>query len=289
MVEWYLFALGAAIFTSFAAVIEKKALLKEHALEFSTVLAIINVILSVSFIHLLDFNFPTNFWYLIIISGILAGIAFLLVAKAVRHMEISMVSPMLVFAPVFVLILSILFINETASSKQFIGVGLMVIGLYYLETHKHDLLAPFKTIIKSRYIHLIFLALLLYAFSAIMERYMLRDGLINIFTLLFLSQIVVAVVLIVLIFIQHDGLKGIKHGFKSAGKWIFLVAIFTVVYRLLQNQAVSMESAFLVSPIKRLSTIFVILLGGELFHEKHVVKKLIATVIMLIGIYFVVV
>lgn len=288
MVEWYLFALGAAIFTSFAAIIEKKALLKEHALEFSTVLAIVNVVLSVSFIHLLDFNFPTNFWYLIIVSGILAGIAFLLVAKSVRHMEISMVSPVLVFAPVFVLILSILFINETATLTQFMGIGFMVVGLYFLETHKHDLLAPFKTIIKSKYIHFIFLALFLYAFSAIMERYMLRGGLINIFTLLFLAQIIVAIVLVGLIFIQHDGWKGIKHGFKSAGKWIVLVAIFTVVYRLLQNQAVSMESIFLVSPIKRLSSVFVILVGGDLFHEKHLVKKVIATIIMLIGIYFVI-
>jgi len=288
MIEWYTFAFASAIFTSIAAVIEKKTLLKEHALEFSTVLAILNVLLSLFLLPLVDFNFPSNLWFLIIIAGIFAAFAFLLIAKAVRHMEISSVSPILVFAPVFVLISSIIFIKENANLNQFIGIGFMVLGLYVLETHKHDFLSPFKIMIKSKYIHYILLALILYSFSAIIERYILRDGLMNIYTLLFIAQIVVSIVFIILIFTLHDGYKGIKHGFKNAGKWIFFIAILTIAYRLLYNQAISMESVFLVSPIKRLSSIFVILLGGELFHEKHILKKVLATLIMLVGVFFVI-
>jgi len=59
-------------------------------------------------------------------------------------------------------------------------------------------------------------------------------------------------------------------------------------YRLSYLQAVSLYQVSLVYPIYRLSSLFATVLGGEFFHEKHILKKSIAAIIMLIGSYLIV-
>ena len=50
-----MFAFLAAILTAAASVIEKRTLMREHALEFSSVLAMFNMILAIPFFFLIDF------------------------------------------------------------------------------------------------------------------------------------------------------------------------------------------------------------------------------------------
>jgi len=40
--QWYVFAILSAVLTAASTIVEKKTLLKEHAMEFSTVLAVFN-------------------------------------------------------------------------------------------------------------------------------------------------------------------------------------------------------------------------------------------------------
>jgi uncharacterized membrane protein len=65
---------------------------------------------------------------------------------------------------------------------------------------------------------------------------------------------------------------------------IFLVAVFTVIYRFTQIAAVKLAPVALVLAVKRISVLIAIILGGKLFKEKNLTRRLIAAMIILIGI-----
>jgi len=95
----------------------------------------------------------------------------------------------------------------------------------------------------------------------------------------------IAINFIIMILLFHDGFEGIGKGIKHNWKWVFVVAVLVVGARLAQQYAVSLPGVLisLVVPIKRLSALFATIIGGELFHEKHILRKSIACVIMIIG------
>ncbi|MEA3229382.1 MAG: DMT family transporter [archaeon] len=287
--EWYIFAGLCAILAGLSAIVEKKTLRKQHAMEFSAALAIFNLLIVLPFLAKADISsIPIELYPFIFGVSILGSIAFLLIAKSLRHMEISQVSPLLNFGPVFLVVAAYIFLNETITTVQLAGILLIVTGSYILEIDHgfQNILDPLRKMFSSRYIVYILLALILYTFSSIGDKIILN--IISPITYIIVVQFFIAINFIVLITIFHDGIHGIKRGIRNAGKWILIVAILTTSYRLFQAQAVSMAFVSLVTPIKRTSTLLTTLVGGEIFHEDNLAKKAIACVIMLLGAYFVI-
>ena len=288
--EWFLFAFACAIISSISAIVEKKTLMKEHAMEFSTVFSIFNFLFVLPLLPFVDLGILKDPYTLgfIYATSVLGGLAFFFIAKGARHMEISVVSPLLNFGPVFLIILAWFFLGETLTFQQIIGIMIIILGSYLLEiSTKHpSLLGPIKKMISSKYIHYIFIALILYAFSSIGDKIILSR--ITTISYIVIIHFFIAVNFIVLIHLFHDGFTGIKNGIKNAGKWIVIVSLLTCGYRLLQAQAVSMAFVSLVIPIKRTSTIFTTIIGGGLFHEKHLLKKIICCIIMFFGAYLII-
>lgn len=281
---WFIFALLAAIITALSAVVEKKTLLKEHAMEFSAVLAIFNLIILLPFIGKINFKLEAINWAMIIFVSLLSSIAFLFFAKALRHSEVSVSSALMNFRPALVFLLALIFLKETLTIYQVAGVALLVTGAYILEMkHKNEkFLEPFKAMAKSRYAHYIFLSIALYSVSSIFDKIILES--VDVMTYLFLAHLFIALFFIAFIFIFHDGIDGIIHGAKSAGKWIIIIAMLTVGYRFLQTKAVAIGSISLVSTIKQSSALFATLIGGTFFHEKNLAHKILAAIIMMSGV-----
>ena len=283
--EWYILALIAAFLSAISTLIHKKVLIKQHAMEFATVLAIMNVILSFSIINYVEFSIPTNLLFYIFIAGFLGTFALLYLSKAMRHMQISSAVPLTNVSPAIIAILSFFILKEAISGKQIFAMGLIMIGAYVLEVdHKlSNLKEPFIKIWKSKYIHYIFLGVSLYAFTAIIERYLLTHG-ISPFTYTFVVQIFIMINFIFLITIFHDGLQGVKRGLKKNWKWLLLLSALTLTNKLVLFHAFALAFVPLVISIKRISTLFSTIVGGELFHEKGLAIKTIACVITLVGV-----
>jgi len=281
--DWFIFALVAAILNAFVALIEKKALFKEHATEFSATLAVLNFLVITPFFFLVDFGFPFFILVLIIVSAFLASMGFLLVAKAVRHMEISAASPLLNFGPGFTALIAVLILGETLTPTNILGVITLIAGSYVLEIdfRSHDMMTPFRKIYKSRYIHYIFLAIGSYSLSSVVCKYVL--DFVSPITLIFVEQFFIAVIFLGILYIFYDGFKGVSNGFKRVGWILMVMAILTVSYRLLQSVAIKMTFVSLVMPIKRLSTLFATIMGGEIFREHGLYQKVSACIIMVIG------
>ena len=288
--EWYIFAGLCAILGGISSIVEKKTLRKQHAMEFSTVLAIFNCIIVLPLILNADFSQMTTKYYLIAFGVSCVGsVAFLLVAKSLRHMDISQASPLLNFGPVFVAILAFFMLGEKITAVQISGILLLILGSYILEIDHgfQSILDPIRKMFTSRHTIYIFVALILYAFSSMGDKIILTA--VSPITYIIVVQFFLAVNFLVMITLFHDGLAGIKRGIQNAGHWILVVAILTTSYRLFQAQAISMAFVSLVIPIKRTSTLISTVIGGELFHEDGILKKAISCIITLLGAYFVIV
>lgn len=287
---WFVFALISAVATSIGSVIEKKTLMKEHAMEFSAVLALFTLILSLPFFLFVDYSRIALVPILIIFfASMLGAVAFLLIAKSVRHMELSAASPLLALGTGFTVVMAFIFLQENLDASHLFGIALLIFGSYILETKPHhNLLEPLRVFRKSKYIRYMLFALLLYGTTSVFDRILLYRYDMQVEAFIAFGHVFGALSFFAMLAIFHDGFKGIKHGMKKAGLWIFFMAIFVILSRFALAEAVKLTFVGLVSAIKRTSVFFSTLIGGELLHEKNLFRKSVAAVIMVIGAFLIV-
>ena len=75
---------------------------------------------------------PTKLWYLVILSGFFEIIYFVCLIEAYKVGDLSLVYPISRSAPLFTQILAILFIGEVLSKMGFIGIGLVIVGIFVI-------------------------------------------------------------------------------------------------------------------------------------------------------------
>jgi len=75
----------------------------------------------------------------------------------------------------------------------------------------------------------------------------------------------------------------LKSTFKNSWKPILLISLFTIIYRLTQIEAVKIGQVALVLALKRVSVFFAVVIGGRRIKEHYLLRKTIATLIMLAG------
>ncbi|MBL7100723.1 MAG: EamA family transporter [Nanoarchaeota archaeon] len=287
--EWYVFALMAALLSGVAMVLQKKVLFKEHSVEFNTVSKFFQAALVLFLLPFLNFNFP---WWLLVVLyfvSIFAVAAIILETKAYRHLELSSVAPLSNLSPVFLLIFAFLFLGEKIGSLQIAGISVLVLGSYFLEANHHwaDVRSVFNSL-RSKYVTYFFISLFIGVFLGLSYKYLVNIG-INILSLVFLYYIFTWLNFTIITFLFYDGFKNIKHGIKSQGFPIFLIALFYVAHKWIYLKALTLGFISLVVPIMRTGVLLSTFIGGELFHEKHVLQRTLACAVMIFGAYLIIV
>jgi transporter family protein len=283
---WFLLSFGAAILTAFSSILEKKVLIKEHAMEFSATLAFSILLLSLPLFFFVDYNSLSLFFLVsIFFLCFLGALAFLFVAKSVRHLEVSEVSPILNLTPGVVVILAMIFLGEVLTIKQFSGVFLLLFGMYAIQLKEmKDFFKPFKFFKQKEYLKYILIAILLYSTLSIFDRFFLFNYGVSPITYVAFAHLFLAIHFLILLTIFHDGYKGIKKGFSKFGFWIVGMSLIVIAYRLSQTMAIKIAYVGLAVAVKRTSVFFTILLAGRFFHEKNIKKKLLSSAIMFLGV-----
>jgi drug/metabolite transporter (DMT)-like permease len=73
-----------------------------------------------------------------------------------------------------------------------------------------------------------------------------------------------------------------------SGMLILLLSVVTMIYRYAEILSVSVTKSVALSLVlKRLSIFFAILIGGKLFGEHRLGRKIIATIILIMGVLFI--
>ena len=285
MIAWYILALIAALFSASAAIVEKKVLFKEKALSFSTTLAIFNLILAIPFFFFIDQSKLTTINLLVLFfKSILAALAFLCVMIGIKNLELSRALPLLVLTPGLVAITAFLVLGESLGLLQIQGLILLLIGTYLLQLGEHEKPeGPFQHFKKAKGHRYIIFALILFTITSILDKALLSKFNLPLNAFMGFQHLFLGIIFLAFVLIKGN-IKDLKPTFKGSWRWILLLAVFTITYRYVHLSAIKAStSVALVLALKRVSVFFAALVGGKIYKEHDLVKRAIATLIMIIG------
>lgn len=285
MGSWVIYAFLAAIFASFVSVLQKKALFREHAMEYAASYSFLLALFSLPLLLFIDLSLvPPVVWGVIIFNAFLISVAFIFGLKSVRHLALSDSAPLLVLGPAITALFAFILIGEALSLVSIFGILVLVSGAYTLQLRKdHSLFDPLKLIWSSKHIHFILFALMLYGVTATIDRVVLSSYGLPTLTYLFLANIFISLFLFSFLTIFHDGIRGVRHGLKINASLLFFAALLALGYKYTLLTAFSLAPVGPALAIRQTSTLFAVVVGGRLFHEKNLFRKILATIIMITG------
>ncbi len=284
--NWFLLGLISALFSAAAAITQKKVLFKMSALEFSFIVSIFNLILSLPFFLLVDFSTLTTAGLAVLLfKSILGSAAFLCVMLAIKNLEISGALPLMVLTPGLVAFFAFLLIGESLGLQEITGMILLLIGTYILEMRSNQrAFAPFKVFYHSKFHHYIIAALLLFTTTSILDKVLLNQFKVTPYAFMGFQQLFFGIIFFgVVLFKKENPVSLFKKFDKSILVWVVLIAFLTIGYRYTQIEAIKIAPVALVLSVKRISVFIAAIVGGKLFKEKDLLKKSIATAIMVAG------
>lgn len=287
---WYLFALASALLIGIVSILEKKILMHETPLEFSSAFSFYNFLFTLPLLFFIDLK-ALDLQVVLLIGGValLGSLAFFYTARGVQNLDVSLVSPLRSIGPATTAILAVFFLNESLAVSQWIGMGAIVIGSYILssEAHQH-LLDPLKRFFHSRSVHFILIAVCLYSVTAVLDRSILHSLNTEPLTYIFVVNAYELFFFLIMSELFSTKHHGIVHGIAKGGFLLPVTSIAIVLSRICHANAVKLAYIGLAEAVKRSSALFVVIVGGRLFHEKNVARRTIATIAMIVGILFVI-
>ncbi|NOX66203.1 MAG: EamA family transporter [Chlorobi bacterium] len=282
--EWYIIAFISAILSALAAVSQKKMLFNMGALDFSLVLSLFNVLFALFLIPSIQFNeISTLSLTILYCKTIFSAVAFWFVMLAIKNLEISGALPLMILTPALVALSAFIILGESITLVEIAGMGLLLLGIYVLETsNSSNIFDSFKIFKASRYKHFLIGAILLFTISSVIDKFLLKSHQLEPLSFLLFQQIFLAVnFILIYILAGHNPIKLIKNVETQQYYWIILIALFTIGYRYSLLEAMKIAPVALVLSIKRTSIFFATIIGGKIFSEHALLHRSIATLLML--------
>ena len=285
--NWFLLAFISAVFSAASAVSEKKALFSLDAFNFSFLVSVITFLFSIPFF--LDVNYESIFSVsiqILFLKTILSAAAFIFVMLSIKNLEISEALPLLALTPGLVAVSGVLLINDNLTGLEWFGIFLMLTGTYTLEIKKEtkSFIDPFKGLFNSKKYLYVFIALILFTTTSLLDRVLLKDYNLPPYTFMAFQQLFYAVIFTFVVLVKYRGiLRPVKEVTKKTFYLIIIISVFTVIYRYTQIEATKLVPVALVLSVKRLSVLMAIIFGGKLYSENNLLRRVIAAIIILIG------
>lgn len=280
-------ALFAGLSYSIKDAFSKKALkdLDEYTVAWALRFFALPLIIVLLFIFEIPEVKPAFWWWLVIVT-ILDIIILVMFMRAIKLSDLSLVIPILAFAPLFILIISPFWIHELPGIYGIVGVLLIVIGAYTLniKERKQGLFSPLKALINNKGARLMFLASFLMAITTIIDRVAIENSS-PIFYLITIHFLYVLMLLPVLLYRLRGKIRS-TFSFKN-NKLMLPVGMFNGLFLLFHNLAIPLTYVSYVASIKRISIIISVLFGYLFFKEKNIKERLLGAIIMVLGIMFI--
>lgn len=295
---WYGYAFLSAFGISLVSLFQKRTLQHEHSLEYVTVFSVIKAFLFVGlFWNRIQWTIDSSQAVWLVGGAIFGSFAFYMIIKAMRRMEVSSVSPIIALEPGLVALLATFTLKEILSGPQLIGVMLLLLGTYILELQHYPsgwwkstigqplrLFNPFRAIVQERGGWYAVISLFSFTIGALFARRVLTE--VPAVTYIAYDTILVAIIFLLLFSVQRQSLKIMKPGQGHIILAIIIIAAIHLAGNASQAVALTMAPVGLVVAAKRTSVLLDITLSGRLLHEHHLVGKLVAASVMIIGTLF---
>lgn len=213
--------------------------------------------------------------------GILFLLSVFLYMKAISISEISLVVPLVMFTPIFMMITSPLIINEYPSLTGVLGVFLIILGSYLLKLNdmQGDYLRPFKLLYRDRGAKLMFLVAFIWSLTSIIDKIAIKN--INPYFWAAADYSFISIVITLWFAISKKlDFASVKQNLKS----LCVIGLFNYVQVVSYVLAMASGLAIYVLSIKRTSVLYVVIFGSLIFKEGGLKGRVVGVLIMLIGV-----
>ncbi len=282
---WVLYSLFFAVWTASQTFLVKKLTGKINPLSLLYVFFLFNI--PITFILLLFLGgipkTTPDFFIFIGIAGLLDTIAFISSYVAISRSSISLISPIGSFGPVFTTIIAAFTLNEIPTPIKFAGILLVVFGAYLLNVAdvKEGIMMPFKKLFSHKGVLLFLLANFLWSITPIFQKKAIFETHPQI--PLFASVIGMCFVFLFLTpFALKRAIKSLKE-VKANFKWFAINGVGTAFSQAAAYAAFALVYVGYASSLFRLSSLFIIVLGGVFLKEKRIKERLLGASVMLLG------
>lgn len=299
-IPWFIYALISAGFVGFKTILQKAELKKEHSLDYVVAFSLVAMLIALFLWPWVNFaSLDSITLSYIYAASFFGSIAIWFGAKALRHLDISFISPQAVISTLFALLFAYLFLGEILTINQWLGVGILIFGgamLLYSSMGSSHFFA-FPAVLKVGdlfnkkniifYELLLLLAMLCMGLSTIFDKIVLER--IDIATFIFVLGIFLFINHLIIYVIVVGKISKIPANVDKLGWLIVIIALLTVLSRLTYAQALSMADVSLVIPLKKSSILVSTILGGKVFKEKNLVQRTIIALLMLGGVWLLII
>ena len=282
-----LVVLGRLLFSAFANVFQKQ--LAHRGLHPFFIVFASYVVLALICLPLLwtfnPFQLLSGFWLNIFFAALLDMAGTLFLVMSLSRTDLSVFGPLNAYKVVISMLLAIVFIGEIPSMQGFIGVFIIVAGSYFLFPPKaHN--ARIWSLFAEKGVQYRFLSILLFSIGTLPLKNAVVDGG-PLATTVFWCLIGLPLAGLAQLFFVRDNFsqdmelaKTQIYPFVYLGCLIFLMQFMTM---LVFSQLLIAYSLALF----QLSMVLQVFLGYRIFNEKHILRRLVACLVMITGSLFV--
>lgn len=283
---WFTAILGSAFFFALEHIFRKKILEDANIINMMILTTSVGFLMVLPLLKFVDFDVSSKNLFLMMLNAALAFSGSLLLNVAYKNCEISTVSPLLNINPLFVIALAYFVLGEVLTGIQFIGVLLILIGGYIITLGSiRYFFQPF-TAMPKKYFLVVLSTLVLWSFCPVLDKIILAE--VDTITYLFFFVMFIFCIQIVLL-VSQNRFQGVVT--LAGKKWPLLITagLFWIITDFLHLTAIATPAAMvsLIMPVKRISNLFTVIIGGNLFREKNLVIKAAACSIMLAGLFII--
>ena len=215
-------------------------------------------------------------------KAVLAGSSWILASYALKHLPMSIASPIRASSPIWTILIAVLFMHERPSPGQWLGVT-VIVGSFY----------AFSLVGKSEGIHfhrdrwVLFMmaGTLLGACSALYDKYLFQTIAMRPSTVQAWFSVYLTVVMLPLFLYWR-----MRHRLSSPFQWrwsIPTIAVLLLMSDFLYFTALVQPGALisLVSPLRRTSVVIAFVAGIRIYGEKNWRPKAVCIASLLVGVY----
>ena len=219
----------------------------------------------------------------VMLKAVIVLTSWILAYFAIKHLPITIASPIKASQPVLTLLGAMLIFGEQLNTYQWIGVTLAITSFLMLSWSGKSEGINFK---HNKWILFIVLATIAGAASGLYDKYLMTHGFDRMTVQVWYTYYQMALMALVLMFMWYPNRKN-----TTPFRWtpaILMVSLFLVAADFIYFYALSFpDSMISVVSMSRRSGVVVAFIGGALFFkEKNIRKKSIDLALVLLGMYF---
>lgn len=217
-------------------------------------------------------------------TSVINAITTITALKAVKHGNLSLVSPLSSFTIPFLLLTGYIFHSELPNIYGLLGVGAIFVWSYILwfESENKSLLSPIRSIYSNLWARYMLLTSFFWSISAALDKSWIQE--LGAIGWMFYTNWLVSICLMLLLLVIRKPLSIAFFKNTSHIKKITAISLIGWWWIFLQFLALKYTLVVFVISIKRASGVFSVLLWFFILKEKNIFWKLVAACIMLLGV-----